>query len=86
MQQIDKQDTQTTYGQEHADQKHNVSECAVNPVVNAAHLFLPCFIFSGSDRRVKVKSPSKKVEIPQEETMLRLRKVLRVCNEIAAAL
>ncbi len=41
IQQINQQDTQITYGQKHADQKHNVSECAVGPVVNAAHLFLP---------------------------------------------
>lgn len=36
MQQIDKQDTQTTYGQEHDDPKHNVIECAVSPAFNAA--------------------------------------------------
>jgi hypothetical protein len=64
MQQIDKQDTQTTYGQEHDDPKHNVTECAVSPAFNAAPPLFPGFIFSGSDRRVKVKSPSKKVKIP----------------------
>jgi hypothetical protein len=58
----------------------------VSPVVNAAPPLFPGFIFSGSDQRVKVKSPSKKVEIPYEETIPCLRKVLSVCNEVAAAL
>lgn len=69
MQQIDKQDTQTTYGQEHDDPKHNVTECAVSPAFNAAPPLLPGYIISGSGGRVKVKLPS-------EETIKILREVL----------